>query len=613
MSQKYLLLSIWIFSSLLAAVFAFEFTQATYLDGKWYPVGNDSFYHARRILDAINPEIGLYQFDPNIHMPEGSWLTWPWAYDWLMAQVVLIWQYFDPTKDSMMIITHMAVYWLFVNSGLLVLVGVVLNLRAGLIAIMMLGYAMLPLTQGLHGVGQIDHHYVEHTFILLTLLTGLAWLKRPEESWRACLLGISLGIAPAFHTGLFILQAPVLLTLFILWLRDSYPPKDGALTLAIALTLATLAALLPSEPFHQGQFEFPVLSWFHLYIAAISTLFIACMAKYRYTRKALAGLCLLGLALLIPIWQDTVSGASFLTQKLLLLDQISETKSPLQMIEIRGLVQTLGWYSCFLIGVPFLLVIYLWRVYKAQNSVQLFFAIMVVMGTVLLLTQYRLHYFGSFALILGWLVLLCEQQWFLRVRPWIANSALILLVLIAFRPSLDILFSKQVFGWDEMYKASLGPLQTLSERCKENPGLVLADNNFGHIVRYHTNCSVIANNFLMTSQHGAKIDEMWAYMEMSPEELLTEKPPEMKYVLSRMERILTYDEQGNATLTNTPMLERLNLRLPYELNSRTDLPARYVTHAEIKLDAERPNIMAIRVLEILPESGAHSEATSESP
>jgi hypothetical protein len=49
---------------------ALTFPTATW-HGEHFPVGNDSFYHARRILDAVRDLSAFYQFDPRIHAPEG--------------------------------------------------------------------------------------------------------------------------------------------------------------------------------------------------------------------------------------------------------------------------------------------------------------------------------------------------------------------------------------------------------------------------------------------------------------------------------------------------------------------------------------------------------------
>ena len=45
----------------------------------------------------------------------------------------------------------------------------------------------------------------------------------------------------------------------------------------------------------------------------------------------------------------------------------------------------------------------------------------------------------------------------------------------------------------------------MAEACRRAPGAVLAAPSVGHYVRFHTDCGVIANNFLTTSQHLRKI------------------------------------------------------------------------------------------------------------
>ena len=46
-------LVIWLIGTLIAVLMAFNMLTAAYVDGIYIPVGNDSFYHARRILDAV--------------------------------------------------------------------------------------------------------------------------------------------------------------------------------------------------------------------------------------------------------------------------------------------------------------------------------------------------------------------------------------------------------------------------------------------------------------------------------------------------------------------------------------------------------------------------------
>ena len=76
---------IWFVFALLTAAVAMLYSSAAFVDGQYIPAGNDSFYHARRIIDAAVGERGFYEFDTMIHVPEGSWLNWPWGYDYLMS------------------------------------------------------------------------------------------------------------------------------------------------------------------------------------------------------------------------------------------------------------------------------------------------------------------------------------------------------------------------------------------------------------------------------------------------------------------------------------------------------------------------------------------------
>ena len=76
----------------------------------------------------------------------------------------------------------------------------------------------------------------------------------------------------------------------------------------------------------------------------------------------------------------------------------------------------------------------------------------------------------------------------------------------------------------------------MKQACAEDPGVVLADTNAGHYIRYYSDCSVIANNFLLTQQHFQKVDEVGRLFSLSPDEFL-EQAPFVKYVLVRAAKI----------------------------------------------------------------------------
>ncbi len=76
---------LWLFASALGVLLSLHGLSAALIDGVFIPADHDSFYHARRMLAALPAPWRLLQFDPRIHAPEGSWVTWPWAYDMLVT------------------------------------------------------------------------------------------------------------------------------------------------------------------------------------------------------------------------------------------------------------------------------------------------------------------------------------------------------------------------------------------------------------------------------------------------------------------------------------------------------------------------------------------------
>ena len=256
MTDKFWYTPIWLFAGTLAVFFAMGMLEASYVDQQFIPVGNDAFYHARRILDTAADPSAFYQFDGRIHVPEGSWLVWPWAYDYLLGRLIGT----VAITNRMAMLAYIPVGWVYVNIGLLVAIAASLRLGPALTAIVALCMAASPLTQLLHGVGMVDHHYIELTFVLLVVWLGISWFDRPQKRYRSVLIGMALAVAPAFHTGLFILQLPLLVSLGVLWMRGWRLPMESALLFAGSLAVGSVLILLPSGPFWDGQFFFYTLS-----------------------------------------------------------------------------------------------------------------------------------------------------------------------------------------------------------------------------------------------------------------------------------------------------------------------------------------------------------------
>ena len=304
---------------------------SAHLVDEYLPFGNDSFYHARRILDTVANPAGFYEFDAKIHAPEGSLLTWPWGYDFGMAMIVKALVALGVPAPPIAILIWLPVAFVPVSIGLIMLIARRLGLAAPLVGIAGLATALLPLTQNLYGVGLIDHHFAEHIFVLATIACGLRRFARPDDTPAAVALGVVLGAATTIHNGLFILQLPVLATMFGLWTQGKRMPIRTTLHFAAALVLTQLAVLIPSLPFRLGLFEFYTLSWFHLYVAAGSAVAALALSYLAPSTRSFAVLTGVSLVLLLPLARQFLIAGAFLGGTITRLDTIVEMRPVMLM------------------------------------------------------------------------------------------------------------------------------------------------------------------------------------------------------------------------------------------------------------------------------------------
>ena len=231
---RWLLLALGV-TTLIAVFLALQVSGASVRDGVYHPVGNDAFYHARRIIDTAG-ERGFYEFDDTIHVPEGSQITWPWGYDYLMGKLLAARLALDPEADPMRFLAMIPPIAVIANVALFFALAGAAGLSPGLRAVATLSYAMFPFTQLMHGTGAIDHHFVEHGFVLAATLLAVRWAQAPESRARAIALALVLGAAPAFHNGLFVLQLPLLFGLGVAWLRSDALRKEMTLTAVMRMS-----------------------------------------------------------------------------------------------------------------------------------------------------------------------------------------------------------------------------------------------------------------------------------------------------------------------------------------------------------------------------------------
>jgi len=586
----------WLLFSLVTIAIAMLYKSAAFVDGQFIPVGNDSFYHARRIIDAAIGSRGFYEFDTMIHVPEGSWINWPWGYDFLLAQSLRGALWIRPNVQPMQFLAYVPVFWVFINIGLLTLIARETRLSAGATAVGLLAFSLLPLTQILHGLGRIDHHFLELTFVLLSLLFGLRFFNGGLRQ-SAIALGSTLGFALAFHNGLFVLQLPVLMCLFVLWCRSADIPSNGLNALAASIFGVTLLVALPSAALHDGQFEFWTLSWFHVYVSMCSAVVIAYMSFLPFSQRNLYGIVGLGLLLAIPVFSKVVVGSAFLTGQLDVVAEIVEVRSPVaSLFQPNGFLWVASQYSLLIFFAPAVASVYLVRLTRSPGPTKTYLSIWVIFGVTLMLLQYRLHPFGSWVLVLGTLLLLED---FLTQRHC-SKSVVVLvslaLVAAALQPPLrNQLFKRVPPGLSRDYAATRPIYDVLGAACKDRPGTVLSYGDDGHPIRYHTDCSVIMNNFLITPFHRQKMLENDRLLQMSAQELI-EQAPHIRYVFARMYGVFRDGPNG---IEPTPVddIKNGNAPLFVELIFSEELPDQFRSIGELRIEDDRDFAYA-RVFEL---------------
>ena len=405
MSDDFRLALIWLLGGTLASFAALAWLPAVFVNGEVLLTGHDSFYHGRRILDAVPAPHALLQFDPRIEAPDGAWVPWPWGYDMAMAAIARTVTELTPISDPLRVLVYVPPLWAFVNAALVLCVARTLGLGFALCCVALLCFAFSPLSQAIHGAGRIDHHFAEQTAVLAALLVGLRWTARTASLGRAVALGCVLGFSTAVHNGLFLLHLPLLAALGREWMArrtvidagstNADSPKVWAL--AIALLGSQVLCALPSAPFRHGFFAYELLSWFHVYVAFCTATMLVLLSYTRPNAQSALTLGLVVVALISPIVGELRAGLGFVAVDL------DELKA---MPEARSLVDVLmagptGWwseaeeYSALVWFVPVIGIACALHFARHAGLNDYYFNAFVLFGLAMLVAQHRFHPYGS--------------------------------------------------------------------------------------------------------------------------------------------------------------------------------------------------------------------------
>lgn len=531
------LVLVWLAGCLGALVVGLAPVSTAIVNGHFIPVGPDAFYHARRILDTVADPASFFQFDRFMDVPQGSLVTWPWAYDWTLSLIVRAALALHLSSDPLAILDTLPVLGFVGAMTLLLVLCRQLQLGFGATLLTLLAMAFFPLNQATYELGNFHHHFAEHLFVLTSLVCGFAWLRKPDSRLQACLAGAVLGICVGVHTAQFILQIPLLLALLWSWLRGGQLPRT-TYWFALTLLAATLAVALPSLPLRQGHFDFYTLSWFQVYFAGCTAGLSALLSRLPFSRRnalLVGGLVvLMALVIVGPLF----FAARFFSNAIAGMAEIAEVQSPWQTaMEPGGPLRLAGYYSYLIYLAPITLGLVVYRLWREKDFSVAFFWIASLLGLVLLLQQIRLNYFGSFALFLPWLMVADER---LRRMPPRTGGALLALaavvLVLLYVPGLKHIFERKALANDVYYQITRPIYPALAAACEHAPGTVLAEPFDGHYIRYHSKCSVIANPFLVTPLNEVKFQEERRLLELPAAELQAQAPY-VRYIFVRRRNI----------------------------------------------------------------------------
>jgi hypothetical protein len=206
---------------------------------------------------------------------------------------------------------------------------------------------------------------------------------------------------------------------------------------------------------------------------------------------------------------------------------------------------------------PVLLLFYSYQLLRERQPQRVFFAFVVSLGLALLLDQLRLHHFGYFALALGTILVLDELRRRLHWHRGLIFVGAFGLLVLAFQPALrDRLFIHYAPSADPEYASALPLFLELNTHCADDPGTVLASNDDGSAILFHSECSVIANNFVLRNEDKAHIDEVSRLMGLTPEEIRTARP-DVKYVLLRVRDFSVFQDNVAYLVADSPVAKQL--------------------------------------------------------
>lgn len=558
-STRFKLILIWIVAGSTAYMMASYPINSVLINNEFVPFAPDSFYHARRILFLLNNGVFL-QFDPNVNAPYGEFVSWPWAYDTFLAFVVFFVYKINSDLSYISILVNIPPLWVYLNAALIIAIAQSLRLSVAYTILAAACFALSPLTHQLHTIGRIDHHMAEYTFVLGSIWLGILWLRNHKSRQLAFSFGLLLGISTSFHNGLFILQLPILFTFFILWLNKKKLPETIPI-FSGSLILSTLITLLPSDTFRLWFFTFYYHSWFHLYIACCTSIMLYLFLVRPFSLKNSFLIIFIATLLSVPVLFVANHGMQFIVGDSKYFYDINEMISPVSWKDSTSIFPSvlIVEYSGLLLLLPVSVLILIGWLFDSREMYRWYFVTFSIMGSILLLSQYRFNYFGTFVLYFPILIIGMSISERLVKYKFTVFAFLSIGLAICYYPSFSQYFITRPLGGSDEYYFTHSVYSDFKKSCEENPGVVLADYNDVHYVTFHTKCSVVSNNMRITPLDFERVHETQRLLDLPVNEII-EKEKWIDYIfVTRLDPIISSMSKNEIEIVNKKLRTELLL------------------------------------------------------
>lgn len=577
-------LILWAVASLVAVYYALLPQQASLLDGVYHFSSYDSFYHARIIGDTLIAFPDIVEFDARLHpLEKGAWISVAWGFDYLMALIVILLRAIFSDLPVSSILAHIAALWAALNCLLLIAICRSLGLGIFASSLAVAAFALSPITQQTHLVGNIDHHFIESSFILLILYSSLNWINHANSARAAIFAGMALGFAHAFHIALFVMYLPLGIFLLLAWIRSDHGRFAQAHLLAASTLGATALAVIPSSHLYRLEFVYNYTGWFHVYWSAAFCLCILFMMRFRYRPRNLAILFSMAALMIFPLLGNLQHGASFVASTMPGFGQIEETDSLFTFLFIgqwNYYAQLYGLYSGLFFLLPFSLILFASIAIRQKRADHLYFLIAVVIGTIFLFAQLRFKYHAAYILAIPLLVVF--QQW--RPPQKEVKTLLGLLVFLAcYIGPIKQLYEPRILGGQPGYRVLFPFYMAIAKQCENNPGVLLAHPDEGHYLRYYSDCTLVASNLLATPRD-------FEYKRMA-EEMFALPLPELVTQYDWIDYIYVRREDGMQPGLSEQQLRSLNRGIRGDILLQANPPG-----VQLLLEMPTPNEPFVRLV-----------------